>query len=236
MRTQGDVTVILIYSYNQQGQPVWRIASGQFDQSGRFQGALVSTGGGSEIVALEPVSAQIQDSSDVLEIQLDGFQLGTISLNGGSQKTIQSLNFGTPVFTTEHVTVINKPFAFPDLMGQWVLADYQSSEIKAGIMNLAELSGMISPLPPTNPRIYAGNYDAINAVDSIGIDLACLQNIVNGDLLPYCEGTFQGFDGSKTARVYFEDMGYHRFRIYVDSADDLSRASPYLDFFRMPEY
>ena len=216
MRTQGDYTVVLIYSYNDEGQATWQIASGQFDENGLMEADLYTPSGGSPVNSVDVTTGQVAEPRNIA-IQLQGTNLGTVSIDARPEKSIQAFVYGLEVFETHHKTIDDGPFLFPDQQGKWVIVN--GSYTDSGILTLDpfDLNDMQSPPDPRliNARQYTntGNNHSANA------SLFCIKILRAGDyvidLTPYCYGFHSLGQVTGSVKMYYEDIGTSEFRYYT---------------------
>ena len=241
MRTQGDYTVVLLYSYDELGQPKWQIASGQFDENGLFSAALLTPDGGTAIESQSPVSAEFTDQVQTLEIQLQGLELATFSIDGSAPKAIQNYNFGEQLFQTANYTVNEQPYVFPDQNGYWVAVDYSSGFANSSVYYLWDVSGLISPRPPGRALAYNSSLISANPLNNFSLDFVCTRDLMQFDSFSYCSGYYSNyndydpFNDFFISKVNFQDIGVNTFRVYVGAAGELSRDSAYIDYHRLLE-
>ncbi|MCB1582603.1 MAG: hypothetical protein KDI92_06015 [Xanthomonadales bacterium] len=120
--TQGDTTLVSVFSYDEQGKNSWYIASGQVDQNGLFEADLYQTQNGSNIVASNPQSASAVNTGERIKIQFSGNQMGELTVGDSVNKSIQTFHFGLESWQTEHQTLPDGTFyTLPVLDGIWVL-------------------------------------------------------------------------------------------------------------------
>ena len=216
MRTQGDYTVVLIYSYNDEGQATWQIASGQFDENGFMEAELYTPSGGSPVNSVDVTTGQVAEPRNIA-IQLQGTNLGTVSIDARPEKSIQAFVYGLEMFETHHKTIDDGPFLFPDQQGKWVIVN--GSYTDSGILTLDpfDLNDMQSPPDPRliNARQYTntGNNHSANA------SLFCIKILRAGDyvidLTPYCYGFHSLGQVTGSVKMYYEDIGTSEFRYYT---------------------
>ncbi len=232
MTTQGDVTVVLLYSYDDQGLPVWQIASGIFDSDGLLQTTLMSTSGGSPIERNGKTTAAFTGLNQSLEIQLLGAELATFSIDGSTPKHIQVNNFGVVTYNTEHFMVGDKNYQFPDLSGHWVMSDSQGNGVSN--IDMQSVNGIISPIPPSLPRIYQ-NF-AVNQDNPFDFSLGCDTKIHQGLKYAGCTGSgrFSNQIEADQLLLYFQDIGTNKLRIYFGlDTDTLGRSNDYYELYRL---
>ena len=229
MRTQGGVSVVLIYSYNNEGQATWQIASGQFDENGLMAAQLYAPTDGVPISNDDMTSGQVGDSG-ALEIQLQGTNLATLRIDGSASKTIQYYNFGLTNHDTEMFTVNEESYSFPDLVGSWVLVDDNLSTSSVWQMERYYPNCCQSPPDPnyfdsvgyTN-RTWNGVSGQPPDLDFL-IHLNCVKsqppysNYVYPEL-PYCYGSNFGDDENYSMKMYYEDISVNEFIYYVGPRD-----------------
>lgn len=228
-----------MYSYDEQGQPKWQIASGQFDENGLFSAALLTPEGGTAIESQSPVSAEFSDQVQTLEIQLQGTELATFSIDGSAPKNIQNYNFGASLYQTENYTVNQQPIQFPDLIGYWVGVDYSNDNIGSNLIYMGEYSAVVSPRPPGGGLLYGS--DSLSSVPLFDfiVSFTCTRELFEYNSLSYCDGYYSNTSDDMTGndnlrfRVYYQDIGFKQFYIYVDDEGDLNRESRQIAFFRL---
>ena len=246
MTTQGDVTVVLIYSYDDLGLPVWRIASGVFDAQGLLQTPLISTTGGSPIEVNGKTTAIVTGLTQSLEIQLIGTELATFSIDGSTPKHIQVNNFGAELYSTEQVQVNEKSYQFPDQAGQWLVVDNQLALFEVVNLNYYDPNATISPAIPY--LIGARAYSDFGSNQQVDIDFTCSVTTtgytnVPEVLQPYCLGTFympQSNLYNRLTKLYFQDIGVNNFRSYlgpdngtIQEIENLDRSENYIQYYRL---
>ncbi len=244
IRTQNQYTVVVIYSYDEQGKPEWKIASGQFDENGSFIAELLKPFGGSSIQNDEPVSAQLHSDVQTIQIQLQGTELATISIDGSEPKVIQNFNFGVEVFSTDQYTVNDGSFNYPDQEGDWLMVSEDLQESR--VVNLSYYDPNWYQSPP-NPSYYGARSYQLQGSEP-DFDFNCrkitrYQAYDNQwyDLLeiPYCTGRYFNRPVSKLTLGYFQDIGYKGFRVYAKewfegiTYEGITRESSYYDFYRL---
>ncbi len=241
MRTQGDYTVVLLYSYDESGQAKWQIASGQFDENGLFSAALLTPEGGTAIESQSPMTAEFTDQVQTLEIQLLGLELATFRIDDSEPKAIQNYNFGEQLFQTANYTVNEQPYVFPDQNGYWVAVDYSSGFANSSVYYLWDVSGLISPRPPGRALAYNSSLISANPLNNFSLDFVCTRDLMQFDSFSYCSGYYSNyndydpFNDYFISKVNFQDIGVNTFRVYVGAAGELSRDSAYIDYHRLLE-
>ena len=235
LHTQGSQTVVLVYSYADSGEPIWQIAAGSFDEEGLLQADLFTATGGTPLSQPDPTSATFNATTLDLSIQLLGTELATLSIAGSTPKFIQNLNHSIPLFETEQLFLNEQPFRFPLLTGQWVMVDAQQQN--AAVVDLIEISGLVSPQPPTVPLIYENLSDQSD--NPLNMRLFCHRQLDGDQVIGHCDGSgsFQSQTEVDQFRSYYQDLGHNRFRVYygADQAG-INRSSPYHDFFRLADF
>jgi hypothetical protein len=230
MRTQGDYTVVLLYSYGTDGKAMWQIASGFFDETGKLVAELNTTHGGSTIESETPVSAVLQENTQTLEIQLQGTELATVSIDGSEPKTIQNYNFGVEFFSTDHLKVNNKSFVYPDQQGTWVLVDDGLSDSRISKLEPFDLNEYQTP---PDPRLYgARQYKDNGTDDDFSLTFFCTKILSSGSFVfevkPFCFGRHFIRPESGGLKLYYEDIGVNEFRYFFDeetSSNDVTGIS-----------
>lgn len=236
MRTQGDYTVVLLYSYDADGKAKWQIASGQFDESGKLVADLYTTQGGSPIYNPEPQIAEITGESSVIEIQMQGTNLATLSIDDSPLKSLKKFVFGLALFETFHKTVQNEPFKFPDQQGAWVLVNEDYTDSRISLLQPFDLNWSQSP---PDPRLYeARQYDDNGTDDDFSLTFFCTKILSSGglvfDLKPYCYGRHFIRPDSGGLKMFYEDIGVNEFRYYFDgetNSNDVSAVNRDSDLF-----
>lgn len=233
IRSQGDYTVILMYTYDNEGRAIWQIASGQYDELGKLVTTFNMPTGGSPIESTNPQSATFTALSETLEIQLQGSELASFNINGSPAKHIQNFNFGVPLFTTEHYKVNEASFKFPFQSGQWVMVD--STHGKSTVLTLNEYSDTISPIPATQPKVYDNTLNGME--DRYALVFDC-HRVVFDEVISSCTGLggFASQSQDEDLKIYFQDIGYRKFRMYYgEDMDAINRSSHYYDIYRLDE-
>ena len=234
MRTQGDYTVVLLYSYDVDGKSKWQIASGFFDESGKLVAELNSTQGGTAINHPNPQTAMIGTERSVIEIQ--GTNLATLSIDDSPPKTLKSFVFGLELFETLHKTVHDEPFKFPDQQGAWVLVNEDHTDSRISLLQPFDLNWSQSP---PDPRLYeARQYDDNGTDDDFNLTFFCTKILSSGglvfDLKPYCYGRHFIRPDSGGLKMFYEDIGVNKFRYYFDgetNSNDVSAINRDSDVF-----
>jgi hypothetical protein len=243
MRTQGDYTVVLLYSYDESGQPKWQIASGQFDENGLFSAALLTPEGGTAIEDQSPVSAEFSDQVQNLEIQLQGLELATFSIDGSEPKYIQNYNFGVELFKTKIFQPMNQPYVFPSQFGQWVLVDSENSV--SSLWNLYQdyPNGCQSPPNPiyfdsvvlSNGPSCSPQPEPIFDNQIFRVLINCINSFVPVTNVEYpdfdfCYGDNYASDGEfQNLKINFSDIGFNQFRFYTGPDDPESYFDPFFE-------
>lgn len=233
MRTQGDFTVVLMYSYDEEGKPAWQIASGQFDENGKLVAELLTTQAGGAIESAEPISAEFSSQISILEIQLQGTELATFSLDGSEPKYIQNLNFGIQLHKTEMLQIDEEHFLFPDQEGHWVLVD--DNMTITSIWEIERENPNCCQTPPDPQYLDSVGYTDLVTGDDGGIvvDLNfvvhfnCVKSQIPYSNYPYpntnyCYGRNYSDDENELIKIYFEDISVNQFRYYIGPRDPFS--------------
>jgi len=244
MRTQGIYTVALLYSYDEQGVPTWQIASGVFDENGYMEADLNLPIGGSAIENVLPMTASFADDVQTLEIQMQGLELATFSIDGSTPKAIQNYNFGVELFSTQQVTVMDEPYLFPNQEGRWVLVSNDLNIHDVLMLDFYSPNCCVSPRVPwyNGARGY-DSYGSIATDGDVSINFICTISTTGFNglsyLEPFCNSLFGVVsDFGRLAKLYFEDIGFNEFRYYIGAENDndinnINRSSEYLMFFRL---
>lgn len=257
LRTQGAFTVALVYTYAADGQATWGIASGQVDANGQLQATLNVPQGGSAIQSADPESASFDaTAARPLTLQLQGGELGQLSLDGLAPKNVQNFNFGSQLYATEIFQPNAQPFVFPDQTGRWLLVD--EHRITSDLWHLYETfpNSCLSPQDP----LYFDSISVSNGPDCVSppppvfdnpffsVVSHCMKSLVPNlsDVLPdlkFCFGFNYAPEETEYLKTYYEDIGYNQFRLYAGPDDptlfflepffDITRESPMYQLFRL---
>jgi len=251
LHTQGDITVALLYSYDDEGTPTWQIASGVFDEDGFFSADLLTPSGGTAMENETPETASFSEQVQTLEIQMQGLELATFSVDGSTPKAIQNTNFGAELFNTEQFKVMDEPFKFPHQVGSWVLVD-QDLTISS-VWQLERENPNCCQSPP-DPNYFDSvgytnrSFDNNSTVDpNFSVHFNCVKTQIPYSnyiypITPYCYGNNYRDEENKLVKIYFEDIGYDQFRYYIgprDSMDfyggfdEIDRSSNFYQLFRL---
>ncbi|MCX7554736.1 hypothetical protein OS175_12715 [Marinicella sp. S1101] len=234
LRTQGDYTVVVVYSYDEQGKPKWQNAAGQFDENGRMVAELVSPNDGTAIESETPQSAAFEGQPQTLEIQLEGLELATFSIDGSEPKYMQNYNFGGDNNATEHFEVNGEPFQFPYPRTHGVLVNQNTAFTGSQVFSLADSRAVISPIPPTFPfLLYSATLEDsfISAIEYFTFN--CETVIFEELISPDCYGQMTDLGQEKFTKVYFEDLGVNQFRMYFDADEAPDRNANFLQMFML---
>lgn len=241
IRTQGDFTVVLLYSYDEAGRAVWQNAAGQFDENGKLVADLYTPNNGAALESTSPSSAEFEGEPQTLEIQLEGTELATFSISGSEPKYIQNVNFGVELDTTDHFKINDIPYSYPDQTGTWVLVNADYSESRMKLLNPFDLNAFQSP---PDPRLYdARQYEDVFDDEDSGLTFFCIKNLAIGNnvfqLRPYCYGRHFIRPNSNPLKIYYQDIGFNEFRYYVgdyineDAYGEIDRSSPMFYMYRL---
>ena len=256
MRTQGDYTVVLLYSYDEQGQPKWQIASGQFDENGLFSAALLTPEGGTAIESQSPLSAEFSSQVQTLEIQLLGLELATFSIDGSAPKYIQNYNFGVELYETKIYEPLDQPFVFPNQIDQWIMVD--ENKTLSSIWNIFSEDPNACQSPPdplysdsiglsNGPSCYAQS-EPIFDNPYFRVQINCIKTMPTVTNFEYpkfdfCYGYNYASDGEfRNLKINFSDIGFNQFRFYTGPDDpesyfdpffEINRNSPMFQLFRL---
>lgn len=250
MRTQGDYTVVLLYSYDTDGKAMWQIASGQFDINGLLVAELYRTEGGSAINSETVVNAIIQENVQTLEIKLQGTELGTLKIDGSVAKYIQKYNYGTVLHDTELFKINEKRYVFPDQVANWLISD--ESLLVSSVLNIERENPNCCASPP-DPLYFDSVGYTSRTLNNTGLNpnfslhFNCVKTIVpySNYIFPkfsFCYGQNYNDDENRLMRIYFEDIGVNEFRYYVGplgragyfgGVDEINRNSEYYQLFRL---
>ncbi len=217
MRTQEDATVILLYSYDDAGQASWEILSGHFDEAGRLETNLLRTTNGSPINADAPGAATYTAQRKAIRIELQGTELATMYIEGSEPKKIQHYKYGVELHDTEHVQLDGSNYRFPDLTGNWVYYGGAEEYSRAYTININSGNLFPSSPPIENARRFSGRFQRLEYRDPYGMEVTCLQDVIDGLVVPFCESEWWDNDFVDSTRVYFEDMGYRKFNMFYSS-------------------
>lgn len=230
LRTQGDYTVVLVYSYHDLGQATWQIASGQFDENGKMEADLYLPNGGTSIESPLPRSAAFSEQVQTLEIQLQGTELATFSIDGSTHKSIQNSNFGVALSETVNHLVNDEPLVFPNEAGNWIFIDHTYDELKTGVITIQDESGSITPPPPGAPPAYFGSYDSDDY--RLNLFFVCPRFEVSF-LVENCSGRIKRTEQDNDLIIYFQDIGFAEIRIYSEAPTEPGRATQVIDLYRL---
>ncbi|MCX7554735.1 hypothetical protein OS175_12710 [Marinicella sp. S1101] len=257
LRTQGEYTVVIIYSYDENGKPKWQNAAGQFDENGLMVAELVSPNNGTAIESETPQSAAFEGQPQTLEIQLEGLELATFSIDGSEPKYMQNYNFGVELFETKIFQPTLKPYAFPAQFGQWVLVDTERSISSVWNIFADYPNGCQSPPNPMyfDSVVYSNGFSCSPRPEPIfenqyfNVSINCIKSFVPVPGLVYpdydfCYGTsFSANENERNLKINFSDMGFKKFRFYTGTTDDsisyfdsffdIDRSSPMFQLFRL---
>ena len=216
MRTQGGYTVVLVYSYNDEGQATWQIASGQFDENGLMEADLYTPSGGSPVNSVDVTTGQVAEPRNIA-IQLQGTNLGTVSIDAGPEKSIQAFVYGLEVFETHHKTIGGESYQFPDQKGSWVIVDEQHQASEMVKLRPFDLNAYQSP---PDPRLYdARQYEDDSSNDDLSLKFFCTKVLSVGSMdfmvKPYCYGSLFVRPSYGPLKLYYEDIGAAEFRFYT---------------------
>lgn len=232
MITQGDMSLLMVYSYNAQGQPEWQIATGQFDQSGYLEVPLYRATGGVPIELNGHTSAQYMDSEHTLKVQLEGAELATFRINDSEPLYLQNTYFGVGSHTTESFMPAGKAYQFADITGRWVVYDRSVEPTRAYVLNM--LNNPLSGSAADNEVVFSGQFTSQRDGDPEAVEVVCQQALLNAGET-YCAASLV-FAGQQRvdSKVRFQDMGYERFRMYRDQGGVSWLDQPdYLEFIRI---
>lgn len=244
--TQGNITLALLYSYQQQGTPEWGIATGQIDASGVFQAELLMPTGGKPFYFGTPSAATLMEETKSLTLSFQGAEVGTISIEGSEPKTMQRFNYGVELFETEQIQINGTDLKFPDQSGRWVVIDNQFELFDTVELTFYNPNCCISPEVPwyDGARGYNETLNVDNNPGDFGLGFICTV-ITEGDngeeyIRRYCDGHFglSQTDFTRNLKLYFEDIGVNSFKAYFgESSDvpavDINRDSNFLTFYRI---
>ncbi|MCX7554737.1 hypothetical protein OS175_12720 [Marinicella sp. S1101] len=206
MTTQGDITVVVIYSYDEQGLPSWEIASGSFDASGLFQTTLRSASGGSPIESDSKVTAAFTAVEKSLTIQLLGTELATFSIDGSAPKHIQTINFGRPSLKTENYQVAGTDYEFPSPQGRWLF--YTRGNELSSAMNL-DLTSEASDFGPGVLQFEGVFNTSGGYLTPYGVRLIC-QLAFDGSSRDFCGGAYLGGDYMQSLHAKYSNFGHKK--------------------------
>lgn len=231
MTTQGDVTVVVLYSYDDQGLPTWEIANGSFDENGLIQTTLKSASGGSPIENNGKTTAAFTAVEKSLEIQLLGTELATFSINGSAPKHIQTINFGRPSFKTENFQVGMTDYQFPSPLGRWLLYPKDNPEGDAINLDLREEVAESS----FEDDYFLGQYDLEPTyLGPYGISFRCDLSFNNRGL-SYCAGYNLGGDFSQSLHVKYANIGVNKITLQLGQEPNNDNDLPKLGLIRLDQ-
>jgi hypothetical protein len=209
LTTQGGITAVSVFTYDETGRNVWYLASGSV-VNGVFEAGLLQATGGSDLMAENPQSAEFLDNERSIRLTFTGSQTGTVSIDGSAPKAMQTSHFGFYEIPTEQVLLADgTPYRFPDLSGDWVIGDADSGE--SYILSLENLGTGASPPNPNFALAYLSDHPS---TDSWSI--YCPQRN-NNSVQPYCSAKKSNVAGLPPMRIDLQDLGNQRFTIIQDS-------------------
>ena len=229
MTTQGEVTVVMLYSYDDQGRATWEIANGVFDENGLLQTVLNTAVGGSPIEDNGKTTASFTATTQSLEIQLLGTELATFSINGSAPKHIQTINFGVPSLKTANFQVGGKDYQFSAPQGRWLF--YQKGNPAGNAFNL-DLQQEDAVLG-FDAQSFLGQFDLQPFyLRPYGFRFSC-DLFFNNQSLNYCAGTYLGGDYTQSLYVKYANIGVNRIALTLGQDPGDEADQPKLGLIRL---
>jgi hypothetical protein len=240
IRTQGDITMVTVFTYREDGSPVWYFATGEVDDNGVFRAALGETKNGEFIFENSPQSAEIVDPGKTIELVFNSTEIGTLSINDSEPKPIHTYRFGVYTHETEQLTTpLGDFYQFPDLTGQWVLGN-ATDEISFTFDFLSDYGASISPPDPNFHFFYDNQFPSEN---NFYLSLLCPTWHV--DDIPFCHFSAKSNHPSDDDQadllnrmyVFLDDVGVNTmtFHLQPDGDDSYTREHPVYQAFRLDD-
>jgi hypothetical protein len=238
--TQGNITLALLYSYQEDGTPEWGIATGQIDESSVLQAELLMPTGGKPFYFGTPTAATLMEESKSLTLSFQGAEVGAISIDGSEPKTMQRYNYGVELFETEQITFDDQSFKYPGQAGNWLMYDEQSGKSYSTDLEKYDPNSLVSPIVPHH--VDANAYRTMNQLSEEVMNFICVKLAeVNNEAFiePYCTGFIYFNDMHHMSKIFFEDIGANHFKAYISSEEvlpgDIDRSNSVVHFYKLTE-
>jgi len=216
MSFQNTTLVVGLFSYRTDGSVVWEIASGAL-QGTQFDAELLEFANGSPITDAH-VSGEVV-AQQLIHLAFVSPQMATLTINGGTPKTLRSFLFGYRSIQTAATPALpDDTFQLPDLAGRWV---FVSEDAAAGFLLTLDISEAcrINPILDPPPPVI-GNWQA-QSNDNRPFSVNCYDSAVNINandplLTPVCSFNEASADPAATVfSAYLGDIGGERILAYL---------------------
>ncbi|KAA3641066.1 MAG: hypothetical protein DWP95_07515, partial [Proteobacteria bacterium] len=237
IRTQGDVTMITVFTYREDGSPVWYFATGEIDANGVFAAPLGETKNGGFIFNRLPQSAEVIDPKKTITLSFNATETGTLSINNSEPKPIHTYRFGVEGIETEQLMTANGDFyKFPDITGQWAIGS--ASDNISLSLDLHIRTGSVVDPPDPNHTLYFND-----AFDQNTLSYSFICPTKNASPMPFCKFKARSFDlatdelAAQLSRLYvfIDDIGTNTMTLHLqpEGDDSYSREHPVYQAFRL---
>lgn len=238
IRTQGDITMVTVFTYREDGSPVWYIATGILSEDGVFEDTLIETKNGESLFNYAPQSAEIANAERMIRLEFSATELGTLSIDNSEPKDIHSYRFGIEGLETELITTpLGGYYQFPDITGQWVIGSANDA-ISIGIdfvTNDYEITN------PPDPDVVLNYNDGFYLNNDLTYSLVCPMK--SGMEILYCGFAARSSDPALQEKaallnrlyVFLDDIGMNTmtFHLQPEGDDTFSREHPIYQAFRL---
>ncbi|MCX7544816.1 hypothetical protein [Marinicella gelatinilytica] len=238
IRTQGDITMVIVFTYREDGSPVWYYATGEIDDNGVFDVPLMETKKGEFIFNRNPQTAEVFDPEKRIKLTFNATETGTLSINDSEPKPIHTYRFGIDGIETEQLTTpLGEFYQFPDLTGQWSIGN-ATDEMS---LTIDFFDGEVSANDPDsqNASIYFDDGFYLN--NSLGYYLSC--PVENESPQAYCQFNARIKNSNLNDKadllsrlyVFIDDIGMNTMtlRLQPEGDDSHSREHPVYQAFRL---
>lgn len=238
IRTQGDITMVIVYTYRDDGSPVWYFATGEIDANGVFRAAMGETKNGENLFNDNPQTADIVNPNKTIELVFNATETGMLSINDSEPKPIHTYRFGIEgIETAQLTTPSGDSYQFPDITGQWVMGNADDN-FDISFNFYTYYGGLQDPPEPNFPYYYLNDF--IQSGD-ISHRLRC-PTLRSYDE-PYCEFRVDPYDIQTSEKaellsrlyVFLDDIGMNTMTFHLQPKDDdsYSRDHPVYQAFRL---
>ena len=237
IRTQGDITMVTVFTYREDGSPVWYFATGEIDDNGVFIAPLGETKNGEFLFNNSPQTAEIVDPGKTIELVFNATETGTLSINDSEPKPIHTYRFGVDGIETEQLTTDSGDFyRFPDVTGQWAVGS-PSDDISLSLDLHIRTGSVVDPPDPNHTLYFSDEFDQ----DTLSYSFICPTK--NASSMPFCKLDTRSFDpatdelAAQLSRLYvfIDDIGVNTMTFHLQPEDDdsYSREHPIYQAFRL---
>ncbi|MCX7544817.1 hypothetical protein [Marinicella gelatinilytica] len=238
IRTQGDITMVIVFTYREDGSPVWYYATGEIDDNGVFDVPLMETKNGENIFNNSPQTAEVFDPEKRIRLNFNATETGTLSINDSEPKPIHTYRFDIDGIETEQLTTpLGDFYQFPDITGQWAMGSANDNIS----FNFDFVTNYGALADPPSPNFHFHFTDELREPEGIFYFLSCPTR--RATEAPYCRFYVNQNDVETNERaavlnrlyVFLDDIGMNTmtFHLQPEGDETYSREHPTYQAFRL---